>query len=243
MKVYKKLCKDGYAALKCNVVRIGSLKYYSEIEDEDRRDKDEGVPKILMRSYSKGRVVSSKDFNTYSEASGSPIRIANDNLKLRFKGKGNFEFKSGMNFFVYCTTIVDDDLSMEATNHLGTHAVHIASPKKFKDMIADRLLNKLRCDAIKLEGACDSISSAMRDVLYQDKIPVDDEGKVLDFSKSPMDVGNAFVKPVSYRLEAEYRFIWLPFHNTTGTACMLPYGFKFIDLEVPGIWACLQDVR
>lgn len=243
MIVIKRLCKHGYAALMNETIRIGSLKYYRGIEDNNRRDDTEGLPSLLMRSPDEGRVVTAQEFNAYSEATGSPIRINSDKLKLNFKGKGTMIFESEINFPVYCTTIIDANRKSnhESTEHLGEHKVRIINPQDFKDMVALNLLKCFQSGSIKLRGSYDSVSSAMRDVIYQDKNPIDDCGRPLNIQNPTMDIGNAFIKPKMYSHENEFRFIWLPYDNPSKMACALPYGFRYIDLRIPGIRSCIQD--
>ena len=243
MKILKRLCPNGYAAIKRNKLRIGSLSYYRKIEDQNRQDKSEGLPTILMRSPPEGRTVSAIEFNNYAKAAGLPFKINNEKIKLNFKGPGVMRFESEINFLVFCTTFIDGD-SLESLNdsaHLGEHLIKITDPQKFKDLIALKLLECFRDDSIKLKGIFDSVSSAMDYVRYQTKEEIDDNGGIFQSINASVDLGHAFIKPTSYSHESEYRFIWLPFDNSSGTACQLPFGFKFIDIEVPDIWSTIED--
>jgi hypothetical protein len=243
MKIYKRLCPNGYAAIKRNKLRIGSLYYYRKIEDQNRQDKTEGLPTILMRSPPEGRTVSATEFNQYAKAAGLPFKINNAKLKINFKGRATMRFESEINFLVFCSTFIDgDDLeSIKNTDHLGEHLIEITDPQKFKDLVALKLLDCFQDDSIKIKGFFDSISSSMTFVRYQDNEEIDDHGEFLQSLNKTIDLGHAFIKPTSYSPESEYRFIWLPFDNSSGTACPLPFGFKFIDIEVPDIWSVLED--
>ncbi len=243
MKIYKRLCPNGYAAIKLNKLRIGSLSYYRKIEDQNRQDKSEGFPTILMRSPPEGRTVSAAEFNHYAKVAGLPFKINNDKINLNFKGSGVMRLESEINFLVFCTTFIDGNgsESLKDSAHLGEHLIKITDPQKFKDLIALKLLDCFRDDSIKLKGSFDSVSSAMDYVRYQKKEEIDDNGSILRSINASFDISHAFIKPTSYCHESEYRFIWLPFDNSSGTACQLPFGFKFIDIEVPGIWSTLED--
>jgi hypothetical protein len=49
LMIVKRLCDHGYTAIKDNKIRIGSINYYRDIEDEHRRDGLEGAPAQFLR--------------------------------------------------------------------------------------------------------------------------------------------------------------------------------------------------
>lgn len=236
MRIIKRLGDTAFEQFSQGNIRVGSLSYYRGIEDAARADATEGPRPVHVQGRGDDPVtISAEEINSLATQAGSAIRVEDPNLKFNLKGKGKMLFYSDVNIFVFCASRVVDDCK-DLDPKFGTNFVEITEPDRFARMVARVLSNEIFAKkAISLKGKADSISFAHREVTYQNKGSVAGSGSTSSSSTSNFPLDEAFVKPPEFEREREYRFVWLPFFNPGGTACNLPIGFKYVDINVPDL--------
>jgi hypothetical protein len=241
MKLVKRLDDTAFEFLKNGSIRVGSLLYYRNIEDESRKDNLEGQPPVHVQGGEESpTVLTADEFNSMSEHVGSVFRINKKDLKFNIKGKGKFIIDSDWNVFVFCCSIDAPDQE-ELHEKFGKNKIEIHDPKMFSHLIA-LSLNKHVIDgeAVKLQGQADSISHGHRSIIYKDKSALTPQDVENNSNRGVFNLSEAFVKDVEFEAENEYRFVWFPYDNPSKTMCNLPYGFKYIDLKIPEIWGAIR---
>jgi hypothetical protein len=225
------------------VFRIGSLRYYARIEDDIRRDLSEGQrPVEIANDSSETLVVDAASFNEHAMAAGAPYRITDPRIKINLKPGVRFRFESEVNAFVFCTSILDPQSTLEERSKFGSETRYLIDPEAFAVAIGRKLLveaGKSSC-IFQPRTTWATLGYKYGKVIYQDKVAIDHTAAEARSTELRFSITDVFVKPEIFKSEREFRFIWY-FANADETEmCPLPRDFLYVDLEVSdsaSLWA------
>jgi hypothetical protein len=235
----KRFGEEAFKSLKRGNFRVGTLAYYRDIEEVERRDSGEGpAPVHFEASNGVPRVIEAEEFNRVSGAVGVPFKI-NAPLKLKLKGPGKLILDTGLNVFVFCAT-EEDGPNPALDSKFGRRKIYIPDPNAFSDAIANKLfLEVIHARTVKVNENANSISHGHGAVAYRPKPALRAE----DITDPRINLTQVFIKGFGpYEQEMEYRFMWFPEDNRNNKLCFLPPGLKYLDLNFPEIWNHIEEV-
>jgi hypothetical protein len=242
-KVIKRLNKENFDRMLSGHIRIGSLRYYRNIEDENRKDGSEGLIPLHVKAEGEDRIFTGSEFNKISYASGSRIRMKDD-FKIRMKEGVTFRSDSDLNAYMFCTTVEDDKFE-SLDKKFGDHKIEIFDLREFGRIISRKLEEEtFELGCLEAEGEADSITCGQAKVLYMSKESINYDTLNRPGSEPSVNIDGMFIKPSGegYEEENEYRFVWYPFHNPSRTMCSIGLGFKYKDLYAPDIKSVIRSI-
>jgi len=235
----KRFEEEAFESLKRGIFRVGTLAYYRDIEEHERRDAGEGPPPVNFEaSDGAPRVIEAEEFNRVSGALGVPFKI-NAPLKLKLNCPGKLILDTGLNVFIFCATD-EDGPNPALDSKFGRRKIFIPDPNAFSDAIANKLfLEVIHARTVKVNENANSISHGHSAVAYRPKPALRPE----DITDTRIDLTQVFIKELGrYGQEMEYRFMWFPEDNRNNKLCFLPLGLKYLDLNFPEIWNYIEEV-
>lgn len=222
-------------------VRIGTINYYREIEDEQRVDVEEGLGKIIWC----GQKLNQDNFNKiFSRFDGIEMvngwSIENNGLPIH----GSYP---NFNAFVYCYSEVENAEQIASTSGgKGESFICLANPAKFVEAVRGQLTPLIvRC--IQERAAPDEKEKILEtleilDVNYrinyndERKDRLIDERNIEEFDPMTFHSQDFFQKATSYSYEREVRTVWLPVAkhpiNGSDVPLAIPPEWKFKDISV-----------
>lgn len=186
-------------------IRIGTFKYFRNIEDSSLVDKNEGAGKFLIHG------------NKFSTDLLNPFLVQKlpEDFIIEFEaGKGTLIIDDVIvNMFVFCTTYVDDIEDIEKIRKRRfmdkDSYLCIADENTFIEKCSQNLLHQIRInhpDEIKY------IYNWSGKVDYTDfpkKTDIDYNDFVQKGLPLALNLRLLFEKPVKYEPEQEFRFVWI----------------------------------
>ena len=196
-------------------IRIGTLKYYRNIENKLIRDEEEGGGRIV---YDCRIPLTAERFNRY---------FVDDNIKLaegwsfNTSGVPLVSERSPFNAFIFCCTLVNDEKEIPKLSQAFKSNAHyyIKDIWEFADRIGDRLLKRVIREARRyperISFSADQLSS-LKVYPMVGKVKYSDEPKVRAINENNLDTFNPrlykpehlITKPLKFASEQEFRFIW-----------------------------------
>jgi hypothetical protein len=243
-KIIKRLSKENFKRILSGNIRIGSLRYYRNIEDENRNDTAEGLIPLHIKAENGDRIVKRSEFNKMAFASGSAIRINEDKFKIRMREGVTFTSSSDINAYMFCTTL-EEDLNRDLDEKFGGYKIEITNPREFGQVISGKLAEEtFNNKTLIAKGVADSFMCGQAKVLYKPKESIDFDTLDKSGNEPSINIDGMFIKPSGQGFEEdkEYRFIWYPSHNPTQTMCSIPMDFEFVDLHIPEIKDFIKSI-
>jgi hypothetical protein len=284
------------------IIRIGSLLYYKEIEDSKRNDSLEGIPdKVLTRPV--GGKITSEEFNKVSDEVSSVIRVKkpinlqfitsinitknsaidkylNQNSKFKYReGKlvaegivsddesemlksivdksdifnvdelqrkskltGRMKFNSDFNTHVFCTFKYDSN-SMIENQKFGNKIFIIKNVDVFSRIISNELFRLYNKQKLTTNGTYNTMCRAYQDVSYDDNkskmsfVSRDESGVTILNSMA------VFIKPLKFKPENEFRFLWNPCNSSDKSMANLSFGHRYIDIKAKGLLKIIEWIK
>ena len=229
------------SALDSGEVRIGTINYYREIEDQARVDGNEGLGKIVWC----GQELKQEHFNKiFSPFDG--IQLMNG-WSIKNNGTPIHGSYPSFNAFVYCYSEVQDAEQIAATSGgKGESFICFPDPARFVKMVREELRPRIVA-AVQQHAAPterDQILSTLEilDVNYrinycdERKDRLVDEGNIDDFNPMAFHPQDFFQKATAYSYEREVRTVWLPVAtnpvNGSEVPLQIPHNWRFEDINV-----------
>ncbi len=233
--------KHREATLKAGHVRIGTINYYRQIEDETRADGEEGLGKIVWCGEELKQEHFNKIFSPFDD-----IQMING-WTIKNNGMPIHGSYPNFNAFVYCYSEVEttDDIAA-ASGGKGESYVCIAKPARFVALVREEL-KPIIIRAIEKHAPHEEKEQILKtleilDVNYrvnyddQRKDRMVDESNVEDFNPMAFHPQDFFQKATSYSYEREVRTLWLPIaiHPLTGREVPLniPHNWQHEDIDI-----------
>lgn len=220
-------------------VRIGTINYYREIEDDARADNEEGLGRIVWIGQKLEAEHHNKIFSPFEK-----VKLA-DGWSIENKGCPLLGSYPSFNAYLYCCSEVQNAEEISATaGGKGDSYLCVRKPREFVASVTEQLRPIIVQDIMEHapHDQIEQILTTLRilDVNYrvnydnQRKDRLVDEANVESFDPMAFYPQDFFQKATSYSYEQEARSVWLPVatNPVTGTDVPLaiPNDRKFADI-------------
>jgi hypothetical protein len=203
--VYKHLAsKWKKGALEKGCIRLGTISYYREIEDEARRDILEGEKQSYIGGEGKHVTLPAEQVNKYEKYLGLNL---GDNIQIKMGPKSKIYSPPQFNALTFCCSVSDDI-------HLGDEFYSIINLSEFcldiSRILDSNLLDKLGDDVSKETHEFLGIHKCVEYVDNKGFNLLDNNDVMKVENRNGIHLSEVFEKEESFSPEKEYRFIWVP---------------------------------
>lgn len=222
-------------------VRIGTINYYREIEDDARADNEEGLGRIVWVGQKLEAEHHNKIFSPFDK-----VELA-DGWSIENNGCPLLGSCPSFNAYLYCCSEVQDVEKISATvGGKGDSYLCIAKPKEFVASVTKQLRPIIIQDIMEHAPSeqKEQILRTLRilDITYRvnyddgRKDRLVDEANVEKFDPMAFHPQDFFQKATSYSYEQETRTVWLPVASHPETGDDVPLSIykdrKYSDIHV-----------